>query len=547
VIEARLQPCVINWNTSGGGPSIMNGCNGTAPTGTIQEYGYAYGAALANNGNISIIDAYGPQAGTQNFARTYTYDQLNRLSALSQSSGNTSLCSSVFGLSWTYDPWANRTAQNVTGGTCYSFLVTANAQNQLIDTMRNAYQYDSAGNMIADGSYIYFYDAENRLIQAAPPGTTSLNSSTAIACYVYDALGRRVRKSGLGVSFTTDFVYDLSGNVVGEFAPTCSGSECLTVGYAYLNGQLVAQYSGDTTYFVHADHLGSTRLVTKMDKSVRDSLDYLPFGEQIAGDTATTHKFTGKERDSESDLDNFGARYYSSSLGRFMSPDWSATPDPVPYANLTNPQTLNLYAIVHDNPETFADLDGHNLFEAIRGMADFSGVDFENCQGGSCSGQQPPPSQAQQNQQQDQQQASQPASEASAEVMVLPLIGRAIIGAEEGAEGGAAIGSVEPGGGTAAGAAAGAVIGAATAALAPVVYTKTKEAAKEVARRLDTAITHLTSPNKLGGPDQDPRRGWRDTVRRSAYEIDKLADSIANKNLANAAHFTAQLLRGLVE
>jgi RHS repeat-associated protein len=54
-----------------------------------------------------------------------------------------------------------------------------------------------------------------------------------------------------------------------------------------------------------------------------------------------------------------GARYYASNFGRFLSPDWSAIPAPVPYANLTNPQTLNLYAIVRDNPETFADLDGH--------------------------------------------------------------------------------------------------------------------------------------------------------------------------------------------
>ena len=96
-----------------------------------------------------------------------------------------------------------------------------------------------------------------------------------------------------------------------------------------------------------------------MNQSVLDSLDYLPFGEQIQGDTYTSHKFTGKERDAESNLDNFEARYYSSQIGRFMSPDWSATPDAVPYANLANPQTLNLYAIVADDPETFADLDGH--------------------------------------------------------------------------------------------------------------------------------------------------------------------------------------------
>ena len=71
------------------------------------------------------------------------------------------------------------------------------------------------------------------------------------------------------------------------------------------------------------------------------------------------HKFTGKERDSETGNDDFGARYYSNRFGRWLSADWSAVPAPVPYANLTNPQTLNLYAMVADAPESFADLDGH--------------------------------------------------------------------------------------------------------------------------------------------------------------------------------------------
>ena len=42
----------------------------------------------------------------------------------------------------------------------------------------------------------------------------------------------------------------------------------------------------------------------------------------------------GKERDSETGLDYFGARYYGSTMGRFLSPDWSAAPMPVPYASL---------------------------------------------------------------------------------------------------------------------------------------------------------------------------------------------------------------------
>jgi len=69
--------------------------------------------------------------------------------------------------------------------------------------------------------------------------------------------------------------------------------------------------------------------------------------------------FTGKERDSESGNDYFGARYYSSAMGRFMSPDWSAKAEPVPYAKLDNPQSLNLYAYVGNNPLNVTDPDGH--------------------------------------------------------------------------------------------------------------------------------------------------------------------------------------------
>ena len=79
-----------------------------------------------------------------------------------------------------------------------------------------------------------------------------------------------------------------------------------------------------------------------------------------------THKFTGKERDAESGNDYFGARYYSSAMGRFMSPDWSAKAEPVPYAKLDNPQSLNLYAYVLNNPLSRADLDGVPRQNSIR-------------------------------------------------------------------------------------------------------------------------------------------------------------------------------------
>ncbi len=74
--------------------------------------------------------------------------------------------------------------------------------------------------------------------------------------------------------------------------------------------------------------------------------------------------FTGKERDIESGLDYFEARYYASNMGRWMSPDWSAKEEPVPYAKLDNPQSLNLYGYVLNNPLGTADPDGHCCWDS---------------------------------------------------------------------------------------------------------------------------------------------------------------------------------------
>ena len=74
-------------------------------------------------------------------------------------------------------------------------------------------------------------------------------------------------------------------------------------------------------------------------------------------------RYTGKERDAESGNDYFGARYYASTMGRFMSPDYDEDeddPEPVPYAALENPQTLNLYTYGRNNPLGGVDVDGHD-------------------------------------------------------------------------------------------------------------------------------------------------------------------------------------------
>jgi RHS repeat-associated protein len=77
--------------------------------------------------------------------------------------------------------------------------------------------------------------------------------------------------------------------------------------------------------------------------------------------------YTGKERDAESGLDYFGARYYKSNMGRWMSPDYDGDSDeiePVPHANFEYPQTLNLCTYVGNNPRM---KDSRSLCEKLAG------------------------------------------------------------------------------------------------------------------------------------------------------------------------------------
>jgi RHS repeat-associated protein len=125
--------------------------------------------------------------------------------------------------------------------------------------------------------------------------------------------------------------------------------------------------AGSTAQFYAEDMLGSSRIVTTNTGAVCYDADFYPYGGErtyINSCLQNNYKFEGKERDTETGNDDFGARYYSYRFGRWLSADWSNVPVAVPYANLTNPQTLNLYAMVNDNPESFADLDGHDLVVA---------------------------------------------------------------------------------------------------------------------------------------------------------------------------------------
>jgi len=114
-------------------------------------------------------------------------------------------------------------------------------------------------------------------------------------------------------------------------------------------------YPSVLTTCYHGDYLDSESMMTSENGYPTWSSTFLPFGQEWNPQTTVNHyKFTGKERDGESGLDNFGARYDSSQYGRFMSPD-----GPLIYQDRNNPQSLNLYSYVRNNPVNGVDPDGH--------------------------------------------------------------------------------------------------------------------------------------------------------------------------------------------
>jgi RHS repeat-associated protein len=213
----------------------------------------------------------------------------------------------------------------------------------------------------------YYYDAESRPVQV--DGTLG-TCSTAAACYVYDANGLRVQKT-IGSS-QTSYLYDLSGNVVAEdygagWAP----------GYVYAGGQLIAEYKNGTTYFVHGNHLGSSSIITSVAGGVVDCNAFYPFGEQdisiCVTSNDTSHKFTGDERDTETNLDHTWFRKYTSAQGRWMTPD----PAGLAAVDPANPQSWNRYAYVVNDPINMNDpigLSTNCLLDNIRVDCSIIGV-----------------------------------------------------------------------------------------------------------------------------------------------------------------------------
>jgi RHS repeat-associated protein len=319
--NSRLQPNELKaWSTAG----------------TAMDLTYTFlDTSSHNNGNVMGITNNVDGTRSQQFS----YDSLNRILSAQTTSTSGGNC---WGLNFGYDQWANLTSASVSQCTAPMLSVTAGTNNRLTTT---GFSYDADGNVLADGTNSYTWNAESQIESAA-----GVN-------YTYDGDGNRAEKSNGKI-----YWYNGGGNDVLDESDL-SGN--ITDEYIYFGGKRIAHnvVSGNSIYYYAEDFLGTSRVMMTSTGTVCYDADFYPYGGEraVTSTCAQNYKFEGKERDAETNNDDFGARYYSSPFGRWLSPDWSPTPAPVPYANLTNPQTLNLYAMTRDNPETFADLDGHDL------------------------------------------------------------------------------------------------------------------------------------------------------------------------------------------
>lgn len=335
------------------------------------------GSGTDNSGNLMKSEVYVPNAdGSYNVLQDrYEYDSLNRLQHVNEYQYGTQ---QVFVQAYIYDRWGNRSINQSSSSVVNKLPFTVDASTNRLGVPVNLpgeLLYDDAGNLTKDtysSSDVRTYDAENRL-------EINTNGANQVSRFTYDSSGARVRRLVNGTEVWQ--VYGMDDELLAEYvagsAPSSAQKE-----HGYRNRELLvtATNTGNVEWLI-CDQLGTPRLVA--DKigglSGVKRHDYLPFGEEIGqnigGRTSlqgyvadgVRQQFTGKERDYETGLDYFGARYYSSMQGRFTSPDKPlADQDPI------YPQSWNLYNYVRNNPLKYVDEFGEEIFYASPELEEIS-------------------------------------------------------------------------------------------------------------------------------------------------------------------------------
>ncbi len=312
---------------------------------------YSLGLGYYTNGNINTAN------DSVNGNWTYGYDYLNRLQVAQLNGQSFNYYPDRYGNMYCTAPTGTNYSCTPPHGAQLNQHMNFNSANQIWDDGDGVYQYDGAGNLLQDGTHGYAYDLENRItcVQGTDGTCTSYNATQ----YLYDADGQRVGKQQANT--LEDYVYDPQGHITSVYQ---NGSATPFRAELYTpQGRHVATWNpstpcNGTLFFNHADWLGTERVRTTSTGSFCQSFTDTPYGMNLAdnpsADTSPTH-FTGKQRDYESGLDNFGARYFGggNNLGRFMTPD-------VFYkdSHVADPQSWNEYAYARNNPLRYVDPNG---------------------------------------------------------------------------------------------------------------------------------------------------------------------------------------------
>jgi len=213
------------------------------------------------------------------------------------------------------------------------------------------YIYDANGNMTSDGTRCFEYNDANQLKKVK----TCANNQT-IAEYLYDHTGKRIVKKEYENGTLKHTIYSPTDEYETKKLP--DGTTQNTT-YYKVNDEVVAKKNPDGSInYIHNDHLGSTSVLTNQSGQMVEKTTYEPYGEVKAGGTKSKFQYTGQEKDQETGLNYYDARYYDPHTHRFTQPD-TLLPD------IYDPQQLNRYAYVRNNPLKYTDPSGNFLVLGI--------------------------------------------------------------------------------------------------------------------------------------------------------------------------------------
>lgn len=269
---------------------------------------------------LNITDAFN-SADTQSCS--FSHDDLTRLV--------TANCGSVWSQTFSYDPFGNLSSSG-----SMSFQPTYSVStNQITSVGGFTPTYDANGDTTADPSNTYTWNADGQ-----PLSISGVNLT-------HDALGRMVEQNRSGAY--TQIVYGPNG---GKFA-LMSGSTLQKAIVPLPGGSQAVYNSSGLLYYGHSDHLGSVRVGSSLARSVVFDMAYAPFGETYATSGSTDSAFTTERQDTVANIYDFPAREYNN-FGRWPSPD----PSGLAAVQPDDPQTLNRYAYVRNNPLGLIDPSG---------------------------------------------------------------------------------------------------------------------------------------------------------------------------------------------